>query len=381
MVALNFTARTSLTAGWPVSLWRSEDSSLHVLTRSADGLVLDEFDDRLRRVRRIQRRDVGNAVRDVARHVGGGHWLLTKEGARLLGPDLSLSAPVREPDDHGLELQGIAVFGDDLLLVRQHSLDAAQAPGMLSRISADGEVRWSTRLPPTDLAHRGVVEMRADDDWQMRAAKPWQPTTWLLCSKSIPISEGRALLTFSETPRSGIGLGYVASLTDGQILYTTGKGPISEIAAHSDGRFLVGYQGYGDFKTLLYGRDGTVEDEWPSHGFYIVDGCDVQVVEMENVLPSKMRLARLEDGGRVRYGPKLGGYYTSKPLVREDRSLFFVRDGCIFLCRDLQVLETASISGANERTLGTAAVEIEAAVFVAVQVGGEAWQLLRIDVS
>lgn len=377
MTNLKITQRSLLTKDWPLSLSRSAER-VQVITPSAEGgTLVEQFDEHLRPV---ARRNLRCHTLDVATNDMGEHWLLTQEGACLLAPDLTLSAPLRERDDQGLELRAITLVDDDLLLIRQHGERSPQAPARLTRISTSGEERWSIPLSPADLVHTGVVEMRVTDDWTPRVMKAWKPQTWLLQDASIPISGDRALLTFSEMPRSGIGYGYVVSLDDGEILHTTERGPISKTAAYTRGRFLVGYQGYGDFKTQLYGRDGRVEDEWPSHGFYIVGDDGVRVVEMENRLPSKMRLASLSEGGSVRHGSRLEGYYTSPPLHRDDGSVLFVRNGSIFLCQGLDVSETLRIVGMSERASGTASVAIGGAMFVAVQ-GDAMWELLRVEVS
>ncbi len=94
-----------------------------------------------------------------------------------------------------------------------------------------------------------------------------------------------------------------------------------------------------------------------------------------------MCLAALEGGGRVRHGAKLDGYYTSRPLLREDRSLFFVRNGRFFLCRGLDVVQTIGIPGADDRSLGTEAVEVGSTVFVAVRLEEPGSEIFRVDVS
>lgn len=53
---------------------------------------------------------------------------------------------------------------------------------------------------------------------------------------------------------------------------------------------------------------------WPSHGYYVVRGDDVRVIEMENQLPSKMHLVRLQNDGAVLKRAWLDGYYTSAAL-------------------------------------------------------------------
>jgi hypothetical protein len=137
-------------------------------------------------------------------------------------------------------------------------------------------------------------------------------------------------------PRSGIGFGYVVSLTGGALCFPTKMGPISEVAPLCDGTFLVGYQGYGAFETLHYGPDGAVRERWNSHGYYVI-GDEWRVIELENVLPSKMHLARLDAGGLVTRGDRLEGYYTSRPWCSPDGTVYFFRRGELLAARGLAI--------------------------------------------
>ena len=132
--------------------------------------------------------------------------------------------------------------------------------------------------------------MSADEGWKPRPMDPWSPETWFTTSRTLSFSGDAVLACFSEMPRSGIGFGYVVSLTDGALRFTTKIGPISEVAPLGGGAFSVGYQGYGAFETLRYDRDGHVREQWASHGYYLV-GDGIRVIELENTPPSKMHLA------------------------------------------------------------------------------------------
>jgi hypothetical protein len=148
-------------------------------------------------------------------------------------------------------------------------------------------------------------------------------------------------------------MGYVLSLVDGALRFATQQGPISETAALGRGAFLVGYQGYGAFETLLYERDGDMQTRWASHGHYLVSETDVRVIEMENVLPSKMHLARLLPGGVVVRGARLDGYYTAKPSLRADNTALFFRNGALLAARDLVIDERLELGAADDGLLAT----------------------------
>jgi hypothetical protein len=118
-----------------------------------------------------------------------------------------------------------------------------------------------------------------------------------------------------------------------------------------DDEFLVGYQGYGEFKTLHYGRDGAVLGSWPTHGYYVVCGSDVRVVELRN--DGAMHLTRLATDGQVIEGAWLDGYYTSRPCVRTDGSIVFCRGGKIFSARDLHIAERFLIFDRSDALMQT----------------------------
>ena len=94
------------------------------------------------------------------------------------------------------------------------------------------------------------------------------------------------------------------------------------------GRFLIGAQGYGAFETYLYDAVNGLECKWATHGYWVVrENGEVRLVEMENVLPSRMHISILEAGGRFRRGPHLEGYYTTYPFITSVGELVFARNG------------------------------------------------------
>ena len=119
------------------------------------------------------------------------------------------------------------------------------------------------------------------------------PETWFSTRMGLSVLGLDAMLAcFSEMPRSGFGCGYAVSLVDGAPHFVTKLGPIDEVAVLGGCEFLVGYQGYGAFETFLYDASGQAKTRWQSHGFYAIHNQDIRVIEMETVLPSKMRLVR-----------------------------------------------------------------------------------------
>jgi hypothetical protein len=253
-------------------------------------------------------------------------------------------------------------------------------PPVLERVDLDSTIRWSVTLPVGSVGYEGVVTMRADEGWKPRPMEPWIPETWFTTSRMLTVSGDAVLVCFSDMPGSGIGFGYVASLTDGALRFTTQTGPISEVAPLGGGGFLVGYQGYGAFETLRYDRDGHVPERWASHGHYVV-GDSVRVIELENTLPSKMHLARLLPGGAVTRGDWLDGYYTSRPLLGADGTAYFFRNGAVLAARDLRIEERLALTAPDDRLFSTGVGGGERSYYLAyVQATGRAGAtLVRID--
>lgn len=129
-------------------------------------------------------------------------------------------------------------------------------------------------------------------------------------------------------------------------------GPIQQVAALEGGGFLVGYQGYGAFETYRYRPDGTVGDQWRSHGHYVVRNGDIRVVELRND-GDAMDLTRLKPGGIVARGARLDGYYTSTPCVATDGLLLFFRHGLVYAVRDLSIAERLRVFDRDEDVFPT----------------------------
>jgi hypothetical protein len=176
-------------------------------------------------------------------------------------------------------------------------------------------VRWRTPVDVPATICGYVSEARRDDNWQIRPARPWQPSQWNTHHGHVCVSGDRVFAVFTDMPRSGIGMGHGFDLATGALVYTTAAAPHGELAAAADpGAFLVGVQGYGAFETRLVDRDGATALVWPSHGKLVPETSPLLLVELENTVPSKSHLATLHGDGSVRRGAHLPGYYTSNIL-------------------------------------------------------------------
>jgi hypothetical protein len=240
-------------------------------------------------------------------------------------------------------------------------------------VGNDGRVRWSTTLPVGWSACEGIVQGIE------RPPDSWIPEAWHSPSTLIEVSGDAVLVCFSEIPQSGIGFGYAVSLADGALRFTTQLGPIQEVAALGGGAFLVGYQGDEAFETLRYERDGRVHTRWATHGYYVTEGDDVRVIEMENTLPSKMHLVRLLAGGAVQKGAWLDGYYTSRPCLLADGTLLFFRAGALLAAQDLSIADRLVLCPADGRPFATPIVaDGESAYFAFTPKNGKAPRLVRV---
>jgi hypothetical protein len=181
-------------------------------------------------------------------------WVLNETGASTFNVrgDLLARTEIRRPE--GRRLRAFAPVDNGFVFAWQQNGEPMSVP-ILERVNNDGTVRWSITLPITILKYKGITQMSADEGWVPRPIDPWMPVSWLSPSRNLTVSGDAVLACFADMAGSGIGFGYVVSLSDGVLRFMTEQGPISEVAALGEGAFLVGYQGYDSFETLLYGRD------------------------------------------------------------------------------------------------------------------------------
>jgi hypothetical protein len=304
---------------------------------------------------------------DVLLDGDGTPWVLDPAGVSALGKRGACVSRVEARVPTGMHVSAFAWVDDGLIFACQHDGRSRMLPPVLERVSMDGKVDWETALP--------------DPLTQVWSRATWTPRTWLSTSRTLDVSGDAVLACFSDMPASGIGCGYVLSLTDGALRFTTQRGPLDATAALGGGAFLVGYQGYGVFETLRYGRDGFVQTRWASHGHYIPARDELRVIEMENVLPSQMHLARLLADGSVTRGARLDGYYTSPPCLRPDGTALFVRKGTLIAARDVAIDDRVELCAVDDRILSTQIAAAGESAYVALWGRADAVRprLVRVD--
>lgn len=258
----------------------------------------------------------------------GSTWYAT--GRSLVRLAANGSAPLQialplAPDE---KLGSFLLTGDDILIAAHQGLPA-RVQGRVAKIDITGSTIWSLPLLPDGLAYSGVVSVNASNQWRSQPKPAWKPREWRAAPSGEPLlrSGEIVLARFCET-HSGLGCTYALDYTTGKGLWSTKPGPESTLALAEHQEFLIGVQGYGAFDLYSYAPNGTQLLHWPSHAYVVVSQAgDLVGVEMENVLPSKMRFCHYQRDGSVRKGPLLEGYYTSYPVIAADDRVAFWRNG------------------------------------------------------
>ncbi len=342
-----------------------------LLTSREDASFLEAYDARLTPV--WSKRLDSTAI--ALRPIDGILWVLDSEGASACGDGGPSLAGITALPRKGMRVSAFGPVDDGFVFACEHDAQTAMGPPILKRVNYDGTTRWSTRLPIGTVEYKGVVQFGANTGWKPQTKSAWIPRTWVSNSPTLAVSGDAVLACFSEMPESGIGCGYVVGLADGALRFTTERGPISEVAPLGKGAFLVGYQGYGTFETLRYEGDGRVLDRWPSHGLYVI-GDGVRVVELENTKPSRMHLVRLLPGGAVKQGAWLNGYYTSRPLLGADGTVYFFRNGEVLAARELSIKQRLALTALDDVSFSTAIAGDEQGFYFAYQGAGTAGSTL-----
>ena len=311
---------------------------LLILSWSGQGLHLAAYDTDLAL---LWGRPLGENALGLNVDRQGTPWVLDRSGASAYTPEGDVAGRTEPPALKAMHVAALTFVDDELVFCYQHAPGTPLHPPVLARITPGGAVRWTTTLttPSIDL------ERYAREPRPISLAD-YRPRSWVTGyhgAGELTVSGDTLFAVYGDIPASGLSLGYAASLTDGALRYTTGGGPIHSVAAHPGGAFLVGYQGYDAFETVLYDRAGNRKTRWNSHGHYVVETDGVRVIELENRLPSRSRLVRLNSDGTVTRGDLLEGYYTSEPYLHRDGTLFFAREGMMIAARGLMIDERVVI--------------------------------------
>jgi hypothetical protein len=254
-------------------------------------------------------------VIDLSRHlVVTPHHLVEIGGARHALPPLDGAVPA-----------ALEALPDGVIVAVCDPRNKAAAAVL--RLDRDGRLIWRTATPPPSP----LVETRSRrlGDGVETARKPLEATQWTIFRGSLRVSGDRVLAVFDDAMRTGIGVAYGLDLATGALVYTVPAAPYNALAPGPlEGQFVLGVQGYGAFRSILVDRDGRALVEWDSHGI-VFSRDPLRVLEMENISPSRCRIATLGRDGGVHHGAHLPGYYTSPVIVAPDGAAVFWRDNAV----------------------------------------------------
>lgn len=191
------------------------------------------------------------------------------------------------------------------------------------RYLSDGSLVWQSALPkgPSDR------KRHKEYGWRPHPSGYDQPLTL----------SGPILIARYRNDISGVGQVYGLDSSTGQHRWSTPTQPTAPVAIATEGRFLIGSQGYGNFDTCLYDESGTVQ-HWSSSGFILItEAGEIRCVEMRNT-SEPMHFCILKTDGVIRKGPHLSSYYTAYPVLDDNSAAVFWRDGKLLAVdRDLQL--------------------------------------------
>ncbi|MEV7309835.1 hypothetical protein AB0N67_26700 [Streptomyces microflavus] len=252
-------------------------------------------------------------------------------------PDGSAHRTVVPARRAGEELSAFALLDDGfciawacasrMLRMSEDGQPASPSP-RVARYTWDGDCLWSTPIALGAVSHPGVLGMGADTGWEVRPLRPWVPDEvdvdhW----EPLLVSGDRVAASFTDA-RGGIGRTFFLDLAGGAIVSATSPAPTGRKAIAGPGEFLIGSQGYGEFTTRRYARDGNETARWASHGAMLVNGRGtVCGPELENCLPSTSRFRQLAPDNTLVDGPPLTGHYTSYPSMDQAGTSVFWRNG------------------------------------------------------
>lgn len=142
------------------------------------------------------------------------------------------------------------------------------------------------------------------------------------------VSDGRLLVTTNSEDYHAwghLGPSILVDLTKGVII-TELRGRHGE--ALSNGKFLLGLEGYDVFDTWLYDSDGRLVQQWNSYGHYVVgDNDEIRVIEQDRKMPTSAKVVKLKPDGRIEKGPELKACFASNPISLDNGDVIFENSG------------------------------------------------------
>lgn len=115
--------------------------------------------------------------------------------------------------------------------------------------------------------------------------------------------------------------------------------------ALTDGKFIVGLEGYNLFDTWLYDGDGNLLQNWRSYGNYLVDGEEIVVLENDRRVPTKAHLVKLLPNGEIIRGEQLKTSWSSQAVRLHESDFAYENFG------ELKIADTNLEQTQSERFL------------------------------
>jgi hypothetical protein len=253
-------------------------------------------------------------VIDLSRHL-----VLTREHLVEIG-----GATHELPPLDGAVPQALVALPDGAIVAVCEPRDTSAAAVL--RLGRDGRLIWRTATPPPATLLETSARLA---DGVETPDKPLEATQWTISRGEICVSGDRVLAVFADPTQKGIGVGYGLDLETGALVYTTAAAPYDKLApGPGDGQFVLGVQGHGAFRSVLVDCDGSALLHWDSQGI-LISRDPLRVLEMENISPSRCRIATLGRDGSIRHGAHLPGYYTSPVVVAPDGAVVFWRNNAV----------------------------------------------------
>ncbi|GAB7189054.1 hypothetical protein ATKI12_8885 [Kitasatospora sp. Ki12] len=249
-----------------------------------------------------------------------------------VGPDGDTRSVVVPACDAGEEIGAFVVLDDGFCIswAAVPPFRRGVAPyrePRVARYARDGRCVWSSPVSLGALFHTGVAEAGVHSDWEVHS-KPWTSQEAVVDHWEPLLVSGDRVAASFEDSRDGIGATFFLDLAGGGIVASTRPLPTGRKAIAGPAEFLIGSQGYGEFSTARYDRDGARVARWNSHGAMLVDASGAaRGPELQNHRPSCSRFRGLTDLGTLVDGPVLTGYYTSYPALDCAGTAVFWRDG------------------------------------------------------
>lgn len=266
----------------------------------------------------------------VPRATGGSVWLAHHgpggEALEETRQDGSPGRAIALTCDPGEELGEVVILPDGFCTAWTSGPPYQGA--RVDRRGADGACIWSATMPPEPIAHDCVMAASEETGWRSQPKSPWIPGIFRLHAwEPLLVSGDRILATYREG-KSGLGISYFLDIATGEIIGSTRPAPIGHKAIPGPGEFLIGVQGYDEFATVRYTRDGGEAARWPTHGAMLMDHAGKLLgIESDNRAGGQPRLRVMEPDGSLSDGPVLPGYSTGQPALDRDGTAVFWRNG------------------------------------------------------